>query len=139
MEVLKRLSNGYERGRKVLSLVDFPSADRSVRDPLPRQRHHRLTAAERAAVVAAHQSGALIRELAERFGVNRKTISKTLERHGVARRYRLLSVEDLPGIRAAYAAGASLEELGRRFKVDASTVRRFMLKHGVGTRPRTGQ
>jgi hypothetical protein len=50
--------------------------------------------------------------LAGRFGINRKTVSTILDRHGVPRRYRVLSDDVIVDATTLYQAGWSLARLG---------------------------
>ena len=61
----------------------------------PRQLQPRLHDPEVSEVLAHYQAGATVYELADRYGIHSHTVSEILERQGVARRYRMLSPEQL--------------------------------------------
>ena len=88
----------------------------------PRQQQRRLPSDEAAELVEAYRAGATVYELAERFGVDRRTASVLLERTGVARRYRLLSRAQLEEAAQLHDEGWSFERLGQRYGVSGSTV-----------------
>ena len=67
--------------------------------------------------MAGYQAGALLRELAVRFGVDPTTVSRVLERKGVPRRYRLIGPDGLKQVQRWYEAGDSLASIGRRVGV----------------------
>ncbi|MPZ00252.1 MAG: helix-turn-helix domain containing protein [Actinophytocola sp.] len=75
-------------------------------------------------VIAAYRAGATIYELADRFGVDRKTASRILHRHHVAMRRQGLSPAQSAEASELRAAGWTLQRIGNRFNVSARTVAR---------------
>jgi len=70
-----------------------------------------------------------------RFGVARQTVSAVLERHGVARRYRILTPQDIDAVVRLYESGLSLAAVGARLGVNASTILCALRATGVQMRP----
>ena len=88
--------------------------------------------------MAEYQQGAKQAELADRFGMHRRTIAAHLDCAGVLRRCAGWDDTILAEAAALYGSGASLLDVGRRFGVDAKTVANRFSRAGIGTRPRRG-
>ncbi|HVF74592.1 MAG TPA: hypothetical protein VM938_06045 [Acidimicrobiales bacterium] len=86
----------------------------------------------------AYQAGALIRELAQRYNINRTTVMAHLDRQGVPTRYRRLSEAQIAEAAQLYPQGWSLRKLSQRYGTSDNTVRSALLAAGVQTRPRLG-
>lgn len=94
-----------------------------------------LTDTEVDQLVAAYETGAMLRGLTKQFHIHRLTAAAHLARCGVpVRRAGLDSVQTKEAARL-YEAGWTLVELGRRFEVDAQAVRRTIARQGVAIRP----
>ena len=74
-------------------------------------------------------------QLAEQFRVNRHTVSAVLERHGMARRRRSLSAEEIAIGAQLYNEGCSLAKIGKRLITEAGTVHDALRKVGISMRP----
>lgn len=85
-------------------------------------------------LVQAYEAGATLSDLSEQFGQTRKTLSRALERRGVARRYRLMPEDGVSEAREAYESGRTLSEIGKELGLSRDTVRRALLKDGVAMR-----
>lgn len=111
-----------------------------VLPPTPPRRSsplHRLSPEQVAELVAAREAGALVNELAERFGVHRATVINHLERAGATgRRWpgRGLTPEQVPEAVRLYESGLSLVAVGERFEVDKRQVSRALREAGVEIR-----
>jgi hypothetical protein len=82
-------SDQGERLRDLLGIV--PSGSQTVNTRTKKAIHRRLRAAQVEELVAGYQTGSTVYQLAEKFRINRDTVSKLLERQGVPRRNRPLS------------------------------------------------
>ncbi|UOT06793.1 helix-turn-helix domain-containing protein [Rhodococcus opacus] len=98
-----------------------------------------MSADETAQLVERYQAGALIKELAREFGINRQTVSKLLARAGVPLRPRGLSPSQVAEAARLYETGWSLFRIGEQLRVDHTTVRRQLLKRGVQMRDSHGR
>jgi hypothetical protein len=74
-------------------------------------------------------------DLATRFGIARQTAAAILERHGIKRRFKVLTAEMITIAISLYESGTSLAGVGNHFDVDAGTIRKALLDAGVKTRP----
>jgi Mn-dependent DtxR family transcriptional regulator len=75
---------------------------------------------EMSKLIKEYEQGALVKELAERFGVHRVTVTALLERHEVELRRSGLVREVIPIVARMYSQGWSCARLGELFDVDAS-------------------
>lgn len=75
-------------------------------------------------VVAAYRAGATVYELADRFGIDRKTASRILHRHHVPMRRRGLSPTQVEQAAHLRAAGWTLARIAERLSVSARSVAR---------------
>jgi hypothetical protein len=85
-------------------------------------------------LISAYPAGATVYQLGDRFGIDRRTVSQILHRHGVPMRRRGLSPDQIDEAVRLYEAGLSLMETGLRFDASAGTVRRVLVAHGVKMR-----
>lgn len=115
----------------------LPGADTPPikREPRPTQRvAKRLKGAQVKELVEAYESGATTYQLAERLGIERRTVSKILKRQGVTPRWQRLTEADVDEAERLYAQGLSLARVAERLDVAADTVRVRLLKRGVKMR-----
>ncbi|WP_152625859.1 hypothetical protein [Acidithrix ferrooxidans] len=59
-----------------------------MKDFVPKQIQHRLHADEIIELMAAYQAGILMKDLAKRYQIDRRTVSAILRRQGVDKRPR---------------------------------------------------
>jgi DNA-binding transcriptional ArsR family regulator len=107
--------------------VDLPVDETVVRSPQRRMRH--LTELEIDELVAARLQGAEIRQLTERFGVNRSTVDRHLRERGVPKRRwkgRTLDAAQVCAAGEVYASGVRLELVAEQFGVDRRYLRRVL-------------
>lgn len=136
VELLGAYSNQTNVRRELCRLVDLPAdrpADEGIRQP--RQRQHRLRAAEVQDLIDADRAGNSVYVLAKAFTIDRRTVSAILERHGVSRRYNLLDTRAIAEAARLYEAGWSLARLGDHFGVTARTVQNAFVKAEIPRRP----
>jgi transposase-like protein len=109
-------------------------------NPSPHPVQRRLSPADVDDICASYIGGTSIDELARSHGVNRTTIIKHLDRHGVPRRRVVRKMTDALVAEAAveYLDGRSLATVANRFNVAIRTLRREFSKAGIATRPRQG-
>ncbi|GAA4613133.1 hypothetical protein GCM10023108_12410 [Saccharopolyspora hordei] len=89
-------------------------------------------------LIAGYQSGATVYELGGQFGIERRTVSAILHRHGVPMRRRGLSVEQIDDAVRLYNQGWSLARIAARMNVAAGTVRQRLHERGVPIRDTQG-
>ena len=102
--------------------------------PARRQSQHRLDASAVAELIDGYLAGAKIKDLAQRFGVHRTTVTCLLRRHNVQPRPVGLSPGQLNDTTRLYREGWSLAKLGDKFGVDDMTERRYLLLADVAIR-----
>jgi hypothetical protein len=85
-------------------------------------------------LINEYEKQSSVKELAQRFGIHRLTVTALLRRHGVERRRSGLTSKDIPTAAAFYEQGWSCARLGERFDVDSTTVWRALRSAGVAMR-----
>lgn len=130
VELLRRYSNFGQDLQKLQNMLVRTDMERSstrasVGNDAPRQRHHRLTATERAALVTEYQAGATTAHLARKFEVHKDTVRLAVDQAGVRRikRHRMTSDDEVLAVQRR-AQGDSLASIARRIGVAPETVRR---------------
>jgi hypothetical protein len=111
-----------------------PPADR----PKP-ARARQLDTNQIHALIQGYTAGATIYELGERFGVDRRTVSAILHRHGVDTRRRGLSPDQVDDAIRRYNSGWSLARIGEHLSVDPATVLNRLRERGIPTRDTHGR
>jgi DNA-binding MarR family transcriptional regulator len=89
------------RLRQVRMAAETPRPAEGPRKP--RQRHRRLSMSEMSKLIKEYEQGALVKELAERFGVHRVTVTALLEWHEVELRRSGLVREVIPIVARMYS------------------------------------
>jgi predicted DNA-binding protein (UPF0251 family) len=115
-------------------LLKATSTGRHREQPVTRQTQIRLAPHEVTALAAVYRDGKTIKELAQRYGIHRTTVTALLSRQGVKLRRRGLTSEEIPGVALLYYEGWSLPRLGARFDVNAATVWRTLREAGIAMR-----
>lgn len=90
-------------------------------------------------LIEGYKSGATVYELGDQFGIERRTVSAILHRHGVPMRRRGLSEEQIDDAVRLYNQRWSLARIGDRMGVAAGTVRQRLHERGVMMRDTQGQ
>jgi hypothetical protein len=85
-------------------------------------------------LIAGYESGATVYELGDRFGIERRTVSNILQRHGVPMRRRGLSPDQVDDAIHLYNLGWSLARVGQHLGVDHTTVLNKLRERGIPTR-----
>lgn len=122
---------GMEKSR--VSLLDLP---RTARTSVQRQVH--ISRQKQLELVERYQAGALQRELADIYGIHRRTVAAIVKRHGARRRLGLAAAQVDEAVRR-YRAGESLAVIGKAPGVDHGTVRNRLLERGVPMRDTHGR
>jgi len=103
-----------------------------------KQAQTRLTDDQIDALIVAYEDGLTREDLASAFAIDRLTAARHLERHGVSRRGRKLTDEQVAEAAELYEAGWSLSRIGEKYGVWGQSVRYRLRKAGVQMRPRNG-
>jgi len=90
-------------------------------------------------LILGYQAGATVYQLGDRFGIDRRTVSQILHRHGVPMRRRGLSPEQIDEAVQLYDGGWSLAWIGERMGVIPSTVLARLRERGVRMRDTHGR
>nr|WP_116112897.1 MULTISPECIES: hypothetical protein [Amycolatopsis] len=90
-------------------------------------------------LIEGYLAGATVYELGERFGINRRTVSVVLKRHGVTMRRRGLSSEQVDEAVQLYEVGWPLARIAERMDVDPTTVLNRLRERGVRMRDTHGR
>lgn len=122
------------------------SPDATVADPVSeaggvdrlRRRQVHLPKVERQQVVELYRDGVPVNEIAERFGVHRKTVREIAKAVGLEPRPRGLLPDQVGRAAALYESGWSLARVGDEFGLDAWCVRKAIVTQGVAIRARQG-
>jgi hypothetical protein len=126
-----------EQLREKLPSLDIPKPTPTIRD---RPRRARQLGDEQVQqLIAGYQSGATVYELGDRFGIERRTVSSILHRHGVPMRRRGLSSDQVDDAIHLYNLGWSLARVGQHLDVDHTTVLNKLRERGVPTRDTHGR
>lgn len=123
VDYLGAYQNLRHRGPAVAYLLTLPqSRPVNSEHPTPYQRSRRLTECEIEEAAARYLHGATVYDLAEKYGIHRKTVAELLRSRGVSLRYRRLTKEQLADAERLHAEGWSFVRLGNHFGVDQSTI-----------------
>ncbi|MBK0866481.1 helix-turn-helix domain containing protein [Saccharopolyspora sp. HNM0986] len=111
--------------------------------PIPKRakpgRTRRLPDDQVQRLIEGYKSGATVYELGDQFGIERRTVSTILHRHGVPMRRRGLSEKQIDGAMRLYNQGWSLARIAARMDVAAGTVRQRLHERDVPIRNTQGQ
>jgi hypothetical protein len=125
-----------EQLRKKLPSLDTPEQTSTRRDRPRRARQ--LGSGQVQQLIARYQSGSTAYELADMFGIARRTVSAILHRNDVPVRRRGLADYQIEDAERLYDQGWSLARIGDRMNVTADTVRKRLLERGVAMRDTQG-
>ena len=126
-----------EQLRRKLPSLDIPEPMPIKRD---RPRRARQLGDEQVQqLIAGYQSGSTVYELGDRFGIERRTVSNILHRHGVQMRRRGLSPDQVDDAIHLYNLGWSLARVGQHLDVDHTTVLNKLRERGIPTRDTHGR
>ena len=127
-----------------LLLVDGPELP--IQPPAPchtlstdSNRRSRLDQDQTQRLIASYQAGSTVYQLADEFGIERRTVSAILHRHDVPMRRQGLSDDQVNDAERLYQQGWSLARIGNHMDVTADTVRTRLLERGVTMRDTQGR
>ncbi|RSN66007.1 hypothetical protein DMH01_06655 [Amycolatopsis sp. WAC 04182] len=126
-----------EELQEKLPSLDTPELT-SIKRDRPR-RARQLSPDQVEQLLAAYQSGATVYELGDRFGIERRTVSNILHRHGVPMRRRGLSPDQVDNAIHLYKLGWSLARVGDHLGVNHTTVLNKLRERGIPTRDTHGR
>jgi hypothetical protein len=134
----------HKRAGRVLEtlLRKLPDPTTPAPPPLDRpkfQRARQLDAERIQDLIAGYQAGATVYELGDRFGIDRRTVSAILRRHGIDMRQRGLSPSQVDDAIRLYNSGWALARVGEHLRVDPTTVLNQLRKRGIPTRDTHGR
>ena len=143
MEVREAYYNPKDQVRALEQLREkLPSLDTLVPAPVEQDRPLRarqLGAEQIQELIAGYQSGSTVYELGAQFGIERRTVSAILHRHGVPMRRRGLSPEQVDDAIHLYNLGWSLARVGDHLGVNHTTVLNKLRERGIATRDSHGR
>jgi hypothetical protein len=102
-------------------------------------RARQLDANQIQELIAGYQAGATVYELGARFGIDRRTVSNILHRHGVPMRRRGLSPDQVDDAIHLYNLGWSLARVGQHLNVHHTTVLTKLRERAIPTRDPHGR
>jgi hypothetical protein len=120
----------------------LPSLDTHLPAPVEQdrpRRARRLGAEQVQELIAGYRSGSTVYELGVLFGIERRTVSTILHRHGIPMRRRGLSPEQVGHAIHLYNLGWSLARVGERLEVNHTTVLTKLRENGITTRDTHGR
>lgn len=136
----------YNTKQQVSELESLIKKLSDVSTPLRPARRGRLPGSARQLarhqiqeLIAGYEAGATVYQLGERFGIDRRTVSKILHRHDVPMRRRGLSPGQIDEAVQLYEKGWSLARIGERMGVDPTPVLAKLRERGVRMRERQGR
>lgn len=142
MEVREAYYNPNDQVKALEQLREkLPNLDTLLPTPALRPRPRRaqqLGTNQIQELIAGYWSGSTVYELGAQFGIERRTVSNILHRHGVPMRRRGLSPEQVDHATHLYNLGWSLAPVGERLGVDHTTADRIArTRHPYPRQPRT--
>ena len=135
---LKTLISRTLRGKRPLATSRDRSQRSDQRGPLASnglKSQTRLSYPNRQKLLDAYASGMPVKQIAERFGVHRTTITQIAASAGVTMRNQPLSPAVQEEASRLYDSGLSLAQVAERLKVAPSAVRTAVLATGRTIRP----
>jgi DNA invertase Pin-like site-specific DNA recombinase len=90
-------------------------------------------------LIAGYQSGSTVYELADQFGIDRKTVSRILRRHDIPMRRTGLLPEQIDEATRLYEDGWSTAQIAAHLHTDQRTVQRRLSERHVTMRDTHGR
>jgi IS30 family transposase len=87
-------------------------------------------------VIAGYQAGATVYELGNQFGIDRKTVSRILQRHNIPMRRTGLPPHQVDEAADLYENGWSTAQIAEQLNATQRTVQRKLAERGITTRAR---
>lgn len=138
MELLGYYSN---QTKWINSVKEASAGMRRVMEEPTRLRNivRKLMPGEIGELVEGYNQGATVLELADRFKINRQTVSKHLHRQGVKMRRQGLEPQQVADAAGLYEQGWSLARVARHYEVNTGTVWLALRACGVQMRDTHGR
>lgn len=139
MRFLRHHSNLNTAGQALSALLEEARAELEVGVPRPSvspgKRARRLTDGEKAELARGYIHGMTVYELAEKFSIQRQTVSAHLRRMNVTMRQQGLSAAQVDRAVELYVKEQlTLKQVGAKLGADAGTVRLALLRRGIRMR-----
>lgn len=93
-----------------------------------------LRPAELDELVKGYRAGMTVFQLADQFGIDRRTVGRHLRKRGIDTTPPGLQREDVPAAADLYRSGWSLGRIGTKYGIASTTVRVYLLRTGVAMR-----
>ncbi len=122
-----------------LTSPKHPMADGPELRIKPIGSEHRLDADQIRELITGYEAGATVYELGDRFGIDRKAVSRILHCHQVPMRRRGLTPEQVDEAIHLYGTGWSLARVGQHLGVNGTTVLNKFRERGIPTRDSQGR
>lgn len=138
---MEQLCNPEPNLHRLLDRLDcLPGQQVTGTSVLSRQPQRRLEVQAVEALTADYRAGATVRQLSERYRIDRVTVMRHLKREGVRTRQsaRTLTDEQLAEASWRYEAGASLASVAASLGINPQTLNNKLRAAGVIIRPRRG-
>ncbi|MBF6546983.1 hypothetical protein IU424_28480 [Nocardia brasiliensis] len=97
-------------------------------------QNRKLSDPEKVELARDYLRGMTVYLLAEKFSIQRQTVSRHLHSMGIPMRQQGLSEEQVDRAAELYEEGLTLKKVGARLGADAGTVRLALLRRGVKMR-----
>jgi DNA-binding CsgD family transcriptional regulator len=120
--LLTLYSNLSDQGERIPRLLELPERAPGEAARTPHSVRQRPTKAQREVMIAAYQTGETVRQIADRLGFHRDTVSATLAREGVGRRYHERRDVDLDQADELHNAGLSLTVIAEILGIGRTTL-----------------
>ncbi|MFI9387539.1 helix-turn-helix domain-containing protein [Kutzneria sp. NPDC052558] len=85
-------------------------------------------------VIADYQAGTTVYELSDQFGIDRKTVSRILQRHNIPMRRTGLTAEQVDQAVRLHENGWSTAQIAEHLDTTQRTVQRRLAERGITTR-----
>lgn len=87
-------------------------------------------------LVDGYRAGKTVFQLADQFGIDRRTVGRHLRTRGIDTTPPCLQPNEIPEAVALYNSGWSLARIGNKYGIASTTVRIYLLREGVVMRAR---
>jgi transposase len=137
VELVRLYSNPPREADYLRQVQSAASSPRPAERPKRHRRQHqrRLNMTEIKELIKECERQVPVKELAQRFGIHRLTVTALLRRYGVELRRSGLDPAEVQVAARLYRQGWSLARLGEEYDVDSTTVWRALRAAGVKMRP----
>ena len=138
----RQLSNVTSQVKRALAAYRKLDLSQPCPTPAYRPAHrtlHRMTASETTEAATAYGAGETLREIGMKLGVDRKTVGRNLNAHGIQLRRRAISAEDIQQATELYEQGLSIARIAEKLGSNNTTIHLRLKGAGVVMRDTHGQ